>query len=355
MWVGSEVGVSLSALWPLVLGTVLVVSPVAVGAQPAIVRVRVVEEATNEPLPNAEIMDRVSGTRRFTNAAGEALFPRDTRSIALRVRQLGFRYVDGTIGVGVDSATFALKRVAYILPPVHTTTTTTCSPGTDSTAATLSAAVLEQLRAGAERYEAFRREYPFRVRLERLSGNITPDSDVKPTRASMETEHSDRWGERYAPNRIVAHTPRGFSVPILFISALADSVFWDRHCFSARGVESLGGTRVIRLHFAPNGSVRTPDWEGAALVDSASSMLRRVEFRLTGLKAGDRPRRLEGYTTFTSPTPFIVVPDTTTAIWWRRDAPEDGDWGNADAVQRIALKEIAFLRSIPPGFRRQDP
>jgi hypothetical protein len=108
---------------------------------------------------------------------------------------------------------------------------------------------------------------------------------------------------------------------------------------------------VIRLEFSPKASIRAPDWEGAALVDSATSLLRRVEFRLTGLKRGDRPRRLEGYTTFMSPTPFMVVPDTTTAIWWRRDVPAGGDWLNADAVQRIALKEITFVKNIPPDFR----
>lgn len=323
--------------------------PLALTAQT--VRVRVVDEATKSPLPNAEVIDRVNGARRFTNEAGEALMPHGERELALRVRQLGFRFIDRTIPLGVDSATFELTRVAYVLPAVRTTASTACAIDGDPQSATLSAAVLEQLRAGAERYEAFRRAYPFRVQLERRTGNISFNGNVRPTRASLETEHSDRWGERYAPNEIIQRTGIGFSVPILFISALADPVFWDRHCFSARGVEALGAERVLRLEFTPKPSIRSPDWEGAALVDSATSLLRRVEFRLTGLKRGDRPRRLDGYTTFMSPTPYIVVPDTTTAIWWRRDVPEGGDWLNADAVQRIALKEITFLRNVPPDFR----
>jgi hypothetical protein len=276
---------------------------------------------------------------------------RDARELVLRVRQLGFQFVDRVIAVGTDSSTFELQRVAYVLPAVRTTATAACATETDPQAAMLSASVLEQLRAGAERYEEFRRAYPFRVRLERRSANISSAGDVRAVRANLETEHSGKWGERYAPNSIIRRTRLGFTVPILFIAALADPAFWERHCFLAYGVESLDTARVIRLMFSPKPSVRSPDWEGAALVDSATSTLRRIEFRLTGLKPGDRPRRLEGYTTFTSPTPFIVVPDTTTAVWWRRDVPEGVAWGNADAVQRIALKEITFLRNIPPDFR----
>lgn len=334
-------------LWPLVVWVFLMCTPTAVTTQT--VHVRVVDEQKTA-LPNAEIIDRVNGTRRFTNATGEALVPRGDNELHLRVRQLGFQFIDRTVPMHLDTVTFELKRVAYALPTLRTTTTSACLSDGDPRAALLSAAVLEQLRASAERYEEFRRVYPFRVRLERISGNIMSTGDVRPTRASQETETSDRWGERYVPDQIIKRTGVGFSVPILFIAALADPVFWERHCFSAHGFEWFDTTRVIRLTFAPKPSVRTPDWEGAALVDSATSMLRRVEFRLTGLKARDRPRRLEGYTTFMSPSPFIAVPDTTTAIWWRRDVP-DSLWGRADAVQRIALKEITFLKNTPPAFQ----
>ena len=175
-------------LWPLSFRLVAVLVPAILTAQSATLRVRVIDQVTNQPLPNAEVMDRVDGTRRFTNEAGEAELPRGRPELALRVRQLGFQFVDRTIGADVDTASFEMTR---------------CS----------------------------------------------------------------------------------------------------------------------------------------------------VDFRLTGLKPGDLPRRLEGYTTFRSPTPFIVVPDTTTAMWWRRNVPQSASWGNADAVQRIALKEVTFLRKIPPAFQ----
>lgn len=188
-------------------------------AQQRTLTVRVVDGTTQIPLPNAEIIDRVTGARRFTNASGEAFMPRGAGELALRVRQLGFQFIDRVIPFSADTATFSLTRVAYVLPVVHTTAVNACASVTDSATTLLSAAVLAQLRVGAERYEQFRRAYPFRVRLERRTGDVTPTGDVRPRRATVETEHSDRWGERYRPRRIVEPVPFGFTVPILSHSA----------------------------------------------------------------------------------------------------------------------------------------
>ena len=102
-------------------------------------------------------------------------------------------------------------------------------------------------------------------------------------------------------------------VPLLFVSALADSAFWARHCFVARGVESHERRRVIRLDFTPALGVNDAEWEGAAWIDSAASVLARVEFRLTNLRDYGGPRQFEGYTVFTTPSPFIARPDSTVA------------------------------------------
>ena len=91
-------------------------------------------------------------------------------------------------------------------------------------------------------------------------------------------------------------------MPVLFVSALADSAFWNRHCFEARGVESHDGRRLIRLDFSPALDIRDPDWEGSAWLDSARSVLARVDFRLTNLRHVDGPQRFEGYTVFSTPT-----------------------------------------------------
>lgn len=343
----SSVAVAVAVLWPTAARAV---SPAR--GQPPALRVKVVDDGSQQPLPNAELMDLGSGAHRFTNDRGEAVlpWPGDGR-LRLRVRQLGFQFVDRTLvrdanaSPASDTITVALRRVAYALPQVFSNTR--CGSDTDPASRLLSASVLEQLRAGAERYKEFRLAYPFHVRQERRTGTIGTDGKIRSFRRGSEEVDSEDWGDPYQPGEVVQRTGLRFTVPILFIATLADALFWDRHCFVARGVESLNGARVVRLEFSRAADLRSADWEGAALVDSATSLLRRVDFRLAGLTDDESPHRFEGYTTFTTPSPFIVVPDSTIAIWWRR-AVTDGQWGSPDVAQSISVKQLRYRKAAPP-------
>lgn len=318
--------------------------------------VRVVEDSTLQPLPNAEVALPASGTRYLTNGRGEIRLSRPAvGSLAIRVRQIGFRPVTRELAaVPGDTVVVRLERVAYELPRVVTTADPGCADLPDPASAERSARVLEQLRASAERYEFFRREYPFEVEMGRRSahaaGGRTPQRVVE----SIGTSNSDVWREPYRPGHVLLREGRlGFEVPILFLSTLADSTFWAHHCFSAPGVELLDGRPMIRLEFAPKSRVRTPDWAGVALLDSATSELRRIEFRMTGLQWGSRPRRLEGYTTFAAPSPFIVVPDTTLAAWWHSEPNRRGEWGPAEVGQMLYIRKLTWRRGEPPPVLRE--
>jgi len=61
------------------------------------------------------------------------------------------------------------------------------------------------------------------------------------------------------------------------------------------------------------------------------------------------PRRLEGFTTFRSPSPFIVVPDSTVAMWWRREASTyTNGWKGPDVVQLLQLQSVTYRKATPP-------
>jgi hypothetical protein len=61
----------------------------------SVLLVRVVDAASDTPLPNAEVVDVDAGTRRFTNGDGEARISWPERGrLRLRVRQLGFQFED---------------------------------------------------------------------------------------------------------------------------------------------------------------------------------------------------------------------------------------------------------------------
>lgn len=343
--------------WLAALLSALVIAGVLTGArqQTPLVVVRVLERASGAPLPNAEVIDLASDTRRFTNGDGEArlAWPASGR-LRLRVRQLGFQFVERDLSratgeASADTAVVMLERVAYTLPNVATKATG-CSTNADSTTKALSVLALSQLSMGAERYEAFRKSYPFQIRQQRRTIRFNPNGTTRQVTEHAEQAHSNDWGERYEPGHVVDRSSRGFSVRLLFLAALGDPVFWRHHCFAVHGVETLGPHRVLRLTFTPTSNVSAPDWLGTAFVDSATSLLRRIEFQIAGLDARDVPRRLEGYTTFRSPSPFIVIPDSTVAMWWRRDPTDSvGGWTGPDVLQLLTLLDVSYKKAKPPA------
>jgi len=170
-------------------------------------------------------------------------------------------------------------------------------------------------------------------------------SDPKPD-STVELTDSNEWGDRYFPGRVLQRTgARSWFVPMLFVSALADSAFWARHCFVARGVQEYGGRRVIRLDFSPAIDVNGAEWEGTALIDSAASVLARVEFRLTNLRDYGGPRRFEGYTVFTTPSPYIARPDSTVARWISNgSATSATGW----STQALVIRDVTYMKEAPP-------
>jgi hypothetical protein len=318
----------------------------------ALLIVQVLDVGTRRPLPNADVLDLGAGTHRLTNARGEARLEWPSTSVVrLRVRQLGYRFVDRELrasGAAVDTVTVALERVAFVLPELRAEARHQCDALPDSTARELALLALGQLRLAAEHYEQFRRAYPFDMRGERRTVLVGPDGRPKQVRVTRERESSDRWGDPYRPGDVLRRERRGFSASLLFISTLADSVFWEGHCFSVRGMETSGAQRLLRLEFAPNAALQTPDWEGTAWIDSSTSVLRRIEFKLAGLTDDDEPRRLEGYTTFSAPSPYITIPDSIVAYWWRHTSAERSEWGNPDVVQLLRVVNIDYRGATPP-------
>ena len=329
----------------------VIATPPADGQQTPMV-VTVVDDLSRRPLPNADVIDLESGRHRLTDEEGKVSLVWPANGILrLRVREVGYKPIERTLRLGDDmggtTTTFGMSKVAYVLAPVLAKSR--CASDADLAARLLAADVLEQLRQGAEKYEHFRRAYPFNLVLERRTAL---PRDTAPARIRTQREKFTSGGAetRYRPGRIVAgaNSPL-FSVPILFLSNLADPAFWENHCFVVRGFESLNGSRVVRLEFSPSTNVRGPDWEGAALLDSATSILQRVQFRVANLTGNRGPERIEGYTTYRSPSPYVVMPDTTVAIWWLRRARPRALWGDPEFGQMLHLYEMTYTRQKPPA------
>ena len=328
---------------------------------PAILLLRVVDSASRLPLPNAEVT--AIEARALTDVNGEVriLWP-DDGELRVRIRQLGFRYFEGTFHRGTsttareDTAVVAMVHSGWALPQVVVRAERRCREAGDPSHVALTESSMELLRLGADQFENFRRSYPFDITLEaRTMLGAAPGRLASQRKVQVDTMPSAEWGDRYTPGSVVQ--PRGrneYFVPLLFVSALADSAFWSRHCFQARGVESREGRRLIRLDFHPMLDVREPEWEGSAWLDSARSVLARVDFRLTNLRGGEGPQQFEGYTIFSTPTPYIAMPDSTVASWITQWSPAGpyGEMRRSRGMQTLVIRDVAYRRRKPPGVER---
>jgi hypothetical protein len=321
------------------------------------VLVHVVDSASRQPLPNAEVT--ATRARRLTDAEGNARFtwPEDG-TLRIRVRQIGFRYEDRTLHRGTSSTATAdtvvvvMSNATFALPQVVTEADVRCDAKLDQSALALSTSSMELLRFGAEQYNSFRAAYPFNVALTRRtvrSANLRGPRVVE----DKEAAESETYGDVYKPGQVLLKTPTGYFVPILFVATLADSAFWARHCFVARGVRERDGRRVIQLDFTTARGIRDVEWEGSAWIDSAASVLRRIDFRLVNMRGGRGPRRFEGYTTFAIPSPYIAVPDSTVAWWWSETTPtEQDDKYTAEVLQFLTTQQMAWRKVRPPEVVR---
>ena len=324
-------------------------SPPPIFIQPSTVVIRVVDELSRRGLSNADVTDVATGQHRLTDERGEARLTWPTNGVLhVRVREIGYTPIERTLRPSTpgDASTFELKRVAYVISPVQSASK--CSTDADSVSRLVSVSALEQLQQEAQKYAEFKRAYPFDAKIERRTARVPERGDIKRIISEKESVKSDALDEPYRPGAIVKYWRGGFDLPILVLSTLADSAFWDNHCYIARGVEPYQGARVLRLEFSPSSNLRGPDWQGAALLDSASSLLVRVEFSIANLDPDNIPRRLEGYTTFTSPSPFVVIPDTTFAQWWLSKRGDAGEWGKPDYLQSLQVQEILYKKAKPP-------
>jgi hypothetical protein len=325
---------------------------------PTTLLIHVVDSATNRPLPNTELT--ASGTRRLSDADGNARFTWPTDgTLSVRIRQLGFRYAQRTFhrsettSAEVDTVVVALARSAFALPQVVTRARTDCPAVDDPEIAALSTSSMELLRFGAEQYNNFRLAYPFAVTLARHTTQNKNSRAPHVTR-SEELTSSDSWGDVYRPANVLQRTKEGYFIPLLFVSTLADSVFWERHCFVARGVESRDGRRVIRLDFSAAQNIRDVEWEGSAWLDSAASVLTRVEFRLVNVHELGAPQQMEGYSVFSVLSPFIAVPDSTVARWWQTFRA--GMFSHAEeSEQSLTVRELWYRRALPPSTALSAP
>lgn len=338
---------------PVIVVTALVLN-LGGAHQPSTVTVTVIDAGGRYPLTNGDVIDLASGQHRLTDEDGQARLPwPNNGELRLRIREVGYKPVQRTLhrdSASGEAITIEMSRVAYVISPVKATSR--CVTTDDTASLALSVAVLDQLKQGAEKYNEFRRLYPFEVAVERRTARLPESGPVRSIVRKNEKFRSESWDPPYKPGDIVEYRRDGsFLAPLLFLSTLGDSVFWEHHCFIVRGIDSYQGMRAVRLEFSPIAGLRGPDWGGVALLDSATSYLVRLEFHLENLDARKGLARLGGYQTFTSPSPFIIMPDSVVAVWWTRTrANVDPKLERPDYAQSLDIGSLKYRKAKPPEY-----
>jgi len=313
-------------------------------SQPIPVIVAIRDAASGASLPNAELLDTTSlQVRGRSDRNGLIRLRLDRSPACYRVRQIGYLpsgLPAGAVPVPNDTLVVGLERAAFALEELPVLSGSGCpgsSPGSGGTAAWL----LDQVQLAASTYEGFVEAWPFEVRLERKTSTRRRTGGYA-LREARERVQGKRWREEYRPGNVVKSDRLGFSVPIFFVTLLGDQAFLENHCFRYDSLGTVDGSPFRILSFTPVPAIEKVDWAGRILLDPESGILRQIKFELVNLAGFRLLARFEGSTSFREVSPFVVIPDSTLAWWWRT-ADRAGERNSLpDVVQLLKVTEVKF-------------
>lgn len=161
-----------------------------------------------------------------------------------------------------------------------------CS-GTEALAGTAEGGtVIDEAIKNAERILVLEKSYPFRAVFEQTavqfdSGQLQAGNQVDTIRYDTRVLAGYRRGRVLEGRRGPREVANYFTT-----SDLARQEFQKWHCFWYAGRDITSeGRPAHRINFAPVAGVRSADWAGSLLVDSATMTLLRSEARLVNLRS----------------------------------------------------------------------
>ena len=252
------------------------------------------DSATGEPVGYA-LVEVVGGQQMFASSTGRfRLSGVGTSPVVLRVRQIGYHPVTLPLRVETESRaearavelTVLLRRRALVLPELIARGDACPGMREAGALAPEGGTILEEAYQNAERILTLERAFPFVLHYQ--LGTTILDSSFLRIGGDIDTIRRDsRTSAPYRAGRVVERPgTRLERVNAFTTSDIAREEFQRTHCFWYSGRDSVAGFTGYRIGFAPRPEVRTVDWAGSLLVDSASMSLLRTEARVVNL-----PRR----------------------------------------------------------------
>jgi hypothetical protein len=253
------------------------------------------DSATGQPVGYA-LVELAGGRQQvFAGATGRfRLTGVGSGPAGLRVRQIGYHPVtldlrveaEARAGTAPVELAVSMRRRALVLPEL-VARGDACPGMRDAGAlAPEGGTILEEAYQNAERILTLERAFPFVMHYQ--LGTTILDSSYVRIGGEIDTIRRDsRTSSAYRAGRVVERPgTRLERINAFTTSDIAGAEFQRTHCFWYSGRDSVAGLTGFRIGFAPRPEVRTVDWAGSLLVDSASMSLLRADARVVNL-----PRR----------------------------------------------------------------
>jgi hypothetical protein len=248
------------------------------------------DSATGEPVAYALVILVGKDQQAFASESGSfSLTNLGTGRTRIRVQQIGYRAQ--TLNLDVDTRpdpgdaspgiVVRLTRHALVLPEVSVEAKGCLGMLDAGSNAQEGSTLLGEAFQNAERILALERKYPFVLEFQRVVTLL--DSAYNRIDGRVDTLEKD--SRAYVPYQRgkVLERGRRERIAAFTSSDIAGAEFQRAHCFWYAGRDSVAGFPGYRIDFAPRPEVRSPDWAGSMLVDSASMGLIRTETRLVNL------------------------------------------------------------------------
>jgi hypothetical protein len=321
----------------------------------------VVTQEGGVSLPYGVVSIPALGRERFTTVTGSfVLDDLPPGEVTLMVRRLGYVPKEMKVAVrsgATDTIRVELARVAVQLAAMRVRAYPECKnpgaphPKADSALATM----FTQLVMNAEQYRTLARTYPFAYAMVSVLGHFdsagVAHADISDT---MRIEGLPDW--RYKPGRIT--TPlRGRRRGDIFVNIptlvdVADPVFIANHCFHNGGMVAFDSVTAFRIDFVAASKIRSPDFNGAIYLDTATYQIRRSTLRVWPLPAVRGLTDMEVTTDFEEALPSIPVILKVSARQWFNTKLRGVVYPMMFDEQQLI--DFAFLRG-KPGEEKRKP
>lgn len=276
-------------------------------------------------------------------------------SYHLRARHLGYLPRDTVVTVGADGASPELElRLAHVtvrLAEMRVVARGPCvHPGPPDPDTDLSLAIVfGQLRENADRAITLGMEFPFVFRMERRVLEGMRNGEMRPLAVdTVVIDGSATW--MYRRGQVIT-TVNEYGKPaqqlnIPGLVQLADSGFHNAHCFTYGGVEKIKRRPYIRVDFAPDRLIDTPDIEGSVYLDPDSYQISRIVMSLTHPEWLDaKINALQVTSSFREIVSSIAILDSAEGVT-TFEVPRGSP---VVRTERQKTVNVVFTRTVPPG------